>query len=137
MTSWARMRGTSLGFGITTARPIQAAMASAASFAVGAGLPLVMVLVAPAGTLIPAVSVASLALLSLLGTIGARAGGADPVGSGARGVLGCCGHGAYRRHRGGVRDCRIAGVGALKQKEAGLLPALSGNILLLGHSSPA
>ena len=64
---------------ITTARPIQAAMTSAASFAVGAALPLVMVLVAPAGTLIPAVSIASLALLSLLGAIGARTGGADPV----------------------------------------------------------
>jgi VIT1/CCC1 family predicted Fe2+/Mn2+ transporter len=64
---------------ITTARPVQAAMASAASFAVGAGLPLATVLVAPAGTLIPAVSVASLALLLLLGAIGAQAGGADPV----------------------------------------------------------
>jgi VIT1/CCC1 family predicted Fe2+/Mn2+ transporter len=70
---------------ITTARPVQAAMASAASFAVGAGLPLATVLVAPGGTLIPAVSVASLALLSLLGAIGARAGGADPVKGAARG----------------------------------------------------
>jgi VIT1/CCC1 family predicted Fe2+/Mn2+ transporter len=69
---------------ITTARPVQAAMASAASFAVGAGLPLATVLLAPAGTLIPAVSVASLTLLSLLGAIGARAGGADPVKGAAR-----------------------------------------------------
>jgi VIT1/CCC1 family predicted Fe2+/Mn2+ transporter len=69
---------------IMTARPVQAAMASAASFAVGAGLPLVTVLLAPAGTLIPAVSIASLALLSLLGAIGARAGGADPVKGAAR-----------------------------------------------------
>src|SRR3954449_11267828 len=52
---------------ITTARPIQAALTSAASFAIGAALPLVMVLIAPAGALIPAVSVASLAFLSLLG----------------------------------------------------------------------
>ena len=69
---------------VTTARPVQAAMASAASFAVGAALPLVTVLLAPAGMLIPAVSVLSLALLSLLGAIGARAGGADPVKGAAR-----------------------------------------------------
>ncbi|GEO39448.1 membrane protein [Skermanella aerolata] len=69
---------------ITTARPVQAAMASAASFAVGAALPLVTVLLAPAGMLIPAVSVLSLALLSLLGAVGARAGGADPVKGAAR-----------------------------------------------------
>jgi VIT1/CCC1 family predicted Fe2+/Mn2+ transporter len=69
---------------ITAARPVQAAMASAASFAVGAGLPLVTVLAAPAGMLIPAVSVVSLALLLLLGAIGARAGGADPVKGAAR-----------------------------------------------------
>jgi vacuolar iron transporter family protein len=69
---------------ITTARPIQAALTSAASFAVGAALPLVMVLIAPAGALIPAVSVASLAFLSLLGAIGARTGGADALKGAAR-----------------------------------------------------
>ena len=62
---------------ITTARPVQAALASAASFAAGAALPLVLVLVAPAGTLVPVVSVATLLFLALLGAVGARTGGAS------------------------------------------------------------
>ncbi len=62
---------------ITTARPIQAALASAATFSIGALMPLLMVLIAPASWLVPAVSVASLAFLALLGAIGAKAGGAD------------------------------------------------------------
>jgi VIT1/CCC1 family predicted Fe2+/Mn2+ transporter len=61
---------------ITTARPVQAALTSAASFTVGAAMPLLMVIVAPASALIPAVAVASLGFLALLGAIGARAGGA-------------------------------------------------------------
>ena len=60
----------------TAARPIQAALASAASFAVGAALPLLMVLVAPAGLLVPLVSGASLLFLALLGALAARVGGA-------------------------------------------------------------
>ena len=59
-----------------TARPIQAALASAASFAVGAALPLAMALVTPNGLVVWAVSVASLAFLALLGFVGAKAGGA-------------------------------------------------------------
>ena len=62
---------------VSTARPVQAALTSAATFAVGAALPLLMVLIAPANYLIPAVSVASLVFLALLGAVGARAGGAD------------------------------------------------------------
>ena len=62
---------------ITAARPVQAALASAASFAAGAALPLVLVLVAPAGTLVPVVSVATLLFLALLGAVGARTGGAS------------------------------------------------------------
>ncbi len=62
---------------ITTARPIQAALTSAATFAVGAAMPLAMVLVSPASMLIPAVSIASLLFLALLGAIGAKAGGAN------------------------------------------------------------
>jgi VIT1/CCC1 family predicted Fe2+/Mn2+ transporter len=61
---------------ITTARPVQAALTSAATFAVGAAMPLLMVVVSPAGALVPVVSVASLAFLALLGAVGARAGGA-------------------------------------------------------------
>lgn len=62
---------------MTTARPIQAALTSAATFSVGAAMPLLMVLVAPASMLVLAVSLASLLFLALLGAIGAKAGGAD------------------------------------------------------------
>src|SRR5512146_467519 len=58
------------------ARPIQAALASAGSFAVGAALPLSITAVAPATSLIPFVSGASLIFLALLGGLAARAGGA-------------------------------------------------------------
>ena len=57
---------------ITTARPVQAALTSAASFSVGAAMPLLMVVVAPAGALVPLVSAASLGFLALLGAIGAK-----------------------------------------------------------------
>jgi vacuolar iron transporter family protein len=62
---------------ITTARPTQAALASAASFTVGAAMPLLMVVVSPAGALVPVVSAASLGFLAILGAIGAGAGGAN------------------------------------------------------------
>lgn len=61
---------------ITTARPIQAALTSAATFSAGAALPLVMVIASPASLLVPVVSVTSLLFLAALGAIGARAGGA-------------------------------------------------------------
>ena len=57
-------------------RPIQAALSSAASFAVGAALPLLVTVFAPAAILIPLVSGTSLAFLALLGGLAARAGGA-------------------------------------------------------------
>ena len=60
----------------TTARPVQAALTSASTFAVGAALPLSMVLLMPRPALIAGVSIASLVFLGLLGAIGARAGGA-------------------------------------------------------------
>jgi len=69
---------------ITTARPVQAALTSAATFAVGAAMPLLMVLIAPTGKLVPIVSVASLGFLALLGAVGAKAGGADVVKATAR-----------------------------------------------------
>jgi VIT1/CCC1 family predicted Fe2+/Mn2+ transporter len=62
---------------ITTARPIQAALASAAMFSIGAAMPLLMVVVSPVNALVPIVSGASLAFLALLGAIGAKAGGAN------------------------------------------------------------
>jgi VIT1/CCC1 family predicted Fe2+/Mn2+ transporter len=61
---------------VTTARPVQAALASAATFSVGAAAPLVLVLVSPSNALIPIVSAGSLLFLSLLGAVGAKAGGA-------------------------------------------------------------
>jgi VIT1/CCC1 family predicted Fe2+/Mn2+ transporter len=69
---------------ITTARPVQAAVTSAASFSVGAAMPLLMVVISPANMLVPLVSAASLVFLALLGTIGARAGGANILRATAR-----------------------------------------------------
>jgi vacuolar iron transporter family protein len=62
---------------VTAARPVQAALASAASFSVGAVMPLLMVVVAPASLLLALVSGASLVFLALLGAVGAKAGGAN------------------------------------------------------------
>ena len=62
---------------ITSARPVQAALTSAATFAAGAAAPLALVLVSPPSLLIPVVSVGSLASLALLGFLGARTGGAE------------------------------------------------------------
>jgi len=58
------------------ARPVQAALASAATFASGAMLPLLIVILVPVSTLLWAVSVASLIFLALLGSLAARTGGA-------------------------------------------------------------
>jgi VIT1/CCC1 family predicted Fe2+/Mn2+ transporter len=66
-----------LGISATrSARPIQAAFASACSFAVGAAMPLLVTAIAPEATLIPLVSGTSLAFLALLGGVAARVGGA-------------------------------------------------------------
>lgn len=59
------------------ARPVQAALSSAAAFTVGAAMPLLMVVVAPASALVWTVTIASLLFLALLGGIGAKAGGAN------------------------------------------------------------
>ena len=61
------------------ARPVQAALASAASFAVGAVLPLAVTALAPAQGLIPWVSGTSLVFLASLGAIAARVGGAGAL----------------------------------------------------------
>ena len=66
------------------ARPVQAALASAGTFAVGAALPLVMVLLIPASVLMWGVAGSSLFFLGLLGFLAARAGGAPVVTSVAR-----------------------------------------------------
>ena len=64
------------------ARPLQAALASAGSFAVGAGVPLLVTAMVPEPGLIPLVAGTSLVFLALLGGLAARAGGA-PMAMGA------------------------------------------------------
>jgi VIT1/CCC1 family predicted Fe2+/Mn2+ transporter len=59
------------------ARPLQAALASAATFAVGAGVPIITILLVPLHTLVLVVSIVSLLCLIALGAIAARAGGAS------------------------------------------------------------
>ena len=61
---------------ITTARPVQAALTSAATFAAGAIAPLAVVALAPASMSVWVVSIASLLFLGVLGALGASAGGA-------------------------------------------------------------
>jgi vacuolar iron transporter family protein len=63
----------------TQARPIQAALASAISFAGGATLPLLIALIAPQNAVSVFVAVASLVLLAVLGAGAARTGGAPPL----------------------------------------------------------
>ena len=53
-----------------------AAIASAASFSIGAAAPLALVVIAPAAWLLPLVAAGSLAFLAFLGMVGAKAGGA-------------------------------------------------------------
>ncbi len=67
-----------------TARPVQAAFASASTFSVGAVLPLLIVLLVPVSALMWAVSISSLLFLALLGSLAARAGGASVVTSAIR-----------------------------------------------------
>ncbi|WKJ91761.1 VIT family protein [Methylomonas montana] len=69
---------------ISTARPVLAAFSSAASFSVGAIIPLLIVLWAPAAVLVWTVAGGSLLLLVSLGALSARAGGASMLVAGAR-----------------------------------------------------
>jgi len=67
-----------------TARPVQAALASAGTFSVGAVLPLLIVLLVPVSALMWAVSGSSLLFLALLGSLAARAGGASVITAAVR-----------------------------------------------------
>ncbi|NUJ79907.1 VIT family protein [Methylocystis sp. FS] len=69
---------------IASARPVQAALTSAVTFAAGAVLPLLVVGIAPRDAIIPIVSAASLGCLALLGAIGAKAGGAGVLRAAVR-----------------------------------------------------
>jgi VIT1/CCC1 family predicted Fe2+/Mn2+ transporter len=74
-----------LGISATfTARPVQAALASASSFAVGAAMPLLVTVVAPQSVFIPLVAGTSLLFLTALGALAAQAGGAGVVRGAAR-----------------------------------------------------
>jgi VIT1/CCC1 family predicted Fe2+/Mn2+ transporter len=67
-----------LGFTeVSTARPIQAALASAGTFAVGAALPLVAAALVPRSSTVPVVATSSLVFLAVLGTLAAGVGGAN------------------------------------------------------------
>lgn len=70
----------------TTARPIQAAITSAATFSAGAALPLIVATFAPVSSLALWVAGSALLGLALLGALGARAGGA-PIGRSAGRVV--------------------------------------------------
>jgi vacuolar iron transporter family protein len=87
---------------ILKARPVQAALASGASFTVGAAMPLLTAVVAPQTHIIPFVAGASLVFLALLGAVAARAGGASLI-KGALRVL----------FWGALAMALTAGVGAL------------------------
>jgi VIT1/CCC1 family predicted Fe2+/Mn2+ transporter len=69
---------------VLAARPIQAALSSAVSFAVGAALPLVTAIASPEALLIPFVAGASLLFLAILGAWAASAGGASMLKGAAR-----------------------------------------------------
>jgi VIT1/CCC1 family predicted Fe2+/Mn2+ transporter len=69
---------------ITTARPVQAAITSAITFAAGAALPLLAVILSPTVWLIYSVPAATIVFLALLGALGAQAGGANLLIGAAR-----------------------------------------------------
>ena len=68
----------------STARPVQAALASAVTFSVGAALPLLIALLVPISVLMWAVTGSSLLFLALLGSLAARVGGASVITAAAR-----------------------------------------------------
>ena len=83
-------------------RPIQAALTSAATFSVGAALPLIAAAIVPVSSTLPVVAVTSLAGLGLLGAVSARAGGAGLAKAAWRVML-----------WGAIAMAVTAGVGAL------------------------
>lgn len=69
---------------VTTARPVQAALTSAATFSAGAALPLAAAALSPGNLAVYTVSAASLVFLAVLGALGAKAGGAPIARATAR-----------------------------------------------------
>lgn len=72
---------------LTTAKPVQAALTSALTFSVGASLPLLAAVMSPASLLVPMVAGTSLVVLSALGALAARAGGAPVFRASSRVVF--------------------------------------------------
>ena len=64
---------------LTTAKPLQAALSSAAAFSGGAAFPLLFTMFLPQAIFVPAVSVLCIALLDMLGAVAAYVGGAPPL----------------------------------------------------------
>ena len=96
-----------------SARPVQAGLTSAASFAVGAALPLLTSLAAPAPQVVPVVAGTSLLFLTALGALSARTGGAPVLRASVRVAFwGALAMGHHRRGgqavRGGGVDCSAA-----------------------------
>jgi VIT1/CCC1 family predicted Fe2+/Mn2+ transporter len=98
------------------ARPIQAALASAIGFAVGAAMPLIVTALAPETSLIVFVSGTSLLFLALLGALAARARRKCHAEHNTGHVMGCPGHGINRRSGGLVRNRRISGTKRRRRK---------------------
>ena len=69
---------------VLSAQPVQAALSSAGTFAVGAALPLLVVILFPASSLVWSVSGTSLLFLALLGSLAARVGGAPVIPAASR-----------------------------------------------------
>jgi VIT1/CCC1 family predicted Fe2+/Mn2+ transporter len=96
----------------STARPLQAALTSAATFSVGAALPLLVMLLVPAFALVWAVAGSALLFLVLLSSLAATAGGAPVLVATLRvslwgELVGCPGDGGHSRYRGFVRRQRL------------------------------
>ena len=72
---------------VLAAKPVQAALASASSFAVGAALPLALLLLSPADRMVPMIAGGSLLFLGILGGLAARAGGASVLTGAVRVVF--------------------------------------------------
>jgi vacuolar iron transporter family protein len=71
-----------------TARPVQAALVSALSFAIGAALPVLAAVLAPSAVRVPAIVLCALVFLAALGVVGARLGGASTVRGALRVLVG-------------------------------------------------
>ena len=91
---------------VTAARPMQAALASACSFAVGGSLPLAATALLSGAVLIPAITATALVSLAALGGIAAKTGGGNVWGDVEGCVLECPRHGSYRWRRRSVRRGR-------------------------------